>query len=88
LELTIKAGKQYRMKDLTFTGLSTQLAERDVKQACNMPSGDIADGEQVGSCMTNLATLFKKKGQDVFVVPSMRFDDASSTVSIELDVEK
>jgi outer membrane protein assembly factor BamA len=88
LELTIKAGKQYRVKDLTFTGLSTQLAERDVKQACSIPSGDIADGEQVESCITNLATLFKKQGQDVFVVPSMRFDDASSTVSIELDVEK
>jgi len=88
LELTIKAGKQYRVKDLTFTGLSTQVAERDLKQACKIPSGEIADGEQVGSCITDLTTLFKKQGQDVFVVPSMRFDDASSTVSFELDVEK
>lgn len=88
LELTVKAGKQYRVKDLTFTGLSTQVAERDLKHACNIPSGEIADGEQVGSCMTNVTTLFKKPGQEVFVVPSMRFDDASSTVSFELDVEK
>lgn len=88
LELTIKAGKQYWVKDLRFTGLSTQVAERDLKQACNIPSGEIADGEQVGSCISNLKTLFKKQGQDVYVVPSIRFDDASSTVSFELDVEK
>jgi len=88
LELAIKAGKQYRVKGLTFAGLSTQVAERDLKQACNIPSGEIADGEKVGSCISNLTTLFKKQGQDVYVVPSMMFDDASSTVSFELDVQK
>ena len=88
LELAIKAGKQYRVKDLTFTGLSGQLAERDLKQACDIRSGEIADAEQVSSCMTNLVTLFHQKGQDVFVVPSMMYDDAGSTVSFQLDVEK
>jgi outer membrane protein assembly factor BamA len=88
LELTIKAGKQYRVKDLTFVGLSGQLAERDLRQTCNILSGEIADGEQVGSCMTNLRTLFQQKGQDVFIVSSMMFDDAGSTVSFQFDVEK
>lgn len=88
LELAIKAGKQYRVKDLTFTGLSGQLAERDLKQACDIRSGEIADAEQVNSCMTNLVTLFHQKGQDVLVVPSMTYDDAGSTVSFQLDVEK
>jgi outer membrane protein assembly factor BamA len=88
LELTVKAGKQYRVKDLTFVGLSGQLAERDLKQACNIRTGEIADGEQVGSCVTSLRTLFQQKGQDVFVVPSMMFDDAASTVSLQFDVEK
>ena len=88
LELAIKAGKQYRVKDLTFTGLSGQLPERDLKQACDIRSGEIADAEQVNSCMTNLVTLFHQKGQDVFVVPSMMYDDAGSTVSFQLDVEK
>jgi outer membrane protein assembly factor BamA len=88
LELTVKAGKQYRVKDLTFVGLSAQLAERDLKQACNIRTGEIADGEQVGSCMTNLRTLFHQKGQDVFVVPSMMYDDAAATVSFQFDIEK
>ena len=88
LELAIKAGKQYRVKDLTFAGLSGQLPERDLKQACDIRIGEIADAEQVNSCMTNLVTLFHQKGQDVFVVPSMMYDDAGSTVSFELDVEK
>lgn len=88
LELAIKAGKQYRVKDLTFAGLSGQLPERDLKQACDIRIGEIADAEQVNSCMTNLVTLFHQKGQDVFVVPSMMYDDAGSTVSFQLDVEK
>ncbi|HEY6339173.1 MAG TPA: POTRA domain-containing protein [Candidatus Sulfotelmatobacter sp.] len=88
LELTIKAGKQYRVKALTFVGLSNQLAERDLKQACTVHSGEIADGEEIGSCLQNLRTLFHQKGQDVFVVPSMKFDDATSTVFLQLDVEK
>jgi outer membrane protein assembly factor BamA len=88
LELTIKAGKQYRVKDLTFVGLSGQLAERDLRQTCNILSGEIADEEQVGSCMTNLRTLFQQKGQDVFIVSSMMFDDSGSTVSFQFDVEK
>ncbi|MFZ3366712.1 MAG: hypothetical protein WA239_06310 [Candidatus Sulfotelmatobacter sp.] len=88
LELTIKAGKQYRVKELTFVGLSSQLAERELRQACNIRSGEIAHGEQVGSCVTNLRTLFHQKGQNVSVVPSMMFDDASSSVSFQFDVEK
>lgn len=88
LELTVKAGKQYPVKDLTFVGLSAQLAERDLKQACNIRTGEISDGEQVSSCITNLRTLFQQKGQDVFVVPSMMYDDAAATVSFQFDVEK
>lgn len=88
LELTIKAGKQYRVKDLTFVGLSAQLAEHDLKQACNIRTGEIADGEQVSSCITNLRTLFQQKGQDIFVVPSVMYDDAAAKVSFQLDVEK
>lgn len=88
LELTIKAGKQYRVKDLTFTGLSGQFAERDLRQACNIRSGEIADGEQIGSCITNLRTLFHQKGQDVFVVPGTMYDDAGSTVSLQFEVVK
>lgn len=88
LELTIKAGKQYCVKDLKFTGLSGQLEERDLRQACNIRSGEIADGEQIGSCVASLRTLFHQKGQDVFVVPGMMYDDADSTVSLQFDVQK
>jgi outer membrane protein assembly factor BamA len=88
LELTVKAGKQYRVKDVTFVGLSAQLAERDLKQACSIRTGEIADGVQIGSCITKLRTLFQEKGQDVFVVPSMMYDDAAATVSLQFDVEK
>lgn len=88
LELTVKAGKQYRVKDLTFVGLSAKLAQRDLKQACSIRTGEIADAEQVSSCITNLGALFHQKGEDVFVVPSMMYDDAAATVSFQFDVEK
>ena len=87
LELAIKAGKQYRVKDLNFAGHSTQVAERDLKQACNIPSGEIADGEQVGTCISSLPALFKKHGQDVYVVPSMGFDDASSITQVPTEMD-
>lgn len=88
LELTIKAGKQYRVKDLAFAGLASEMPEPDLRHACDIRSGEIADGERVSSCITNLTTLFHKKEQDVFVVPSMMFDDAGSTVSFQFEVEK
>lgn len=88
LEIDVEAGKQYSVKDLLFVGLSGQLAERDLKEACDLRTGQIADGEHVRSCMTNLRTLFQRKGQNVSVVPSMAFADAASTVSIQFDVEK
>jgi outer membrane protein assembly factor BamA len=88
LELNIKAGERYRVKDVTFAGLSSQVAEEDLKKACSIRSGEIADGELVASCTTDLGTLFHKKGHDVFVVPNMVFDDAASTVSFQFDVEE
>lgn len=88
LQLIINAGKQYRVKELTFAGLSSQLSQRNLRQSCDMRSGEIADGERASSCITNLISLFHHKGQDVFVVPSMMYDDAASTVSFQFDVQK
>jgi outer membrane protein assembly factor BamA len=88
LELIIQAGKQYRVKDLTFAGLSSQLSQGDLRHSCDIRSGEIADGERASSCITNLTNLFHRKGQEVFVVPSMMYDDAASTVSFQFDVQK
>jgi outer membrane protein assembly factor BamA len=88
LELIIKAGEQYRVKDVTFAGLSSQLSQGDLRQSCDIRSGEIADGDRASSCITNLSNLFHKKGQEVFVVPSMMYDDAASTVSFQFDIQK
>jgi len=79
LELIVKAGKQYRVKDMTFAGLSTELPQADLRQAFNIQRGDIADGEEIGVGIANLRTLFQRKGKDVYVIPNMTFDDAAST---------
>jgi len=88
LELTVKAGKQYRVKDMTFAGLSTELPQADLRQAFNIQRGDIADAEEIGVGIANLRTLFQRKGKDVYVIPNMTFDDAASTVSLQFDIEK
>ena len=88
LELTIKAGRQYRLKDMTFKGLSTELPQAKLREAFRIKSGDIADAEEIGIGIANLETLFRQKGQDVFVVPDMSFDDSASTVSLQFDIEK
>lgn len=88
VELTIKAGKQYRIREMTFVGLSTELPEADLKQAFTIHEGDIADAGQIGAGMVNLQTLFKRKGNNVYVVPEMVFDEVASTVSYRFDIEK
>ena len=88
LELTIKAGKQYRVKDMTFVGLSAELPEVDLRQAFNIQRGDVADAEKISVGIGILRARFQQKGKDVYVVPEMTFDDAASTVSFQFDVEK
>ena len=88
LELVIKAGKQYRVKNMIFVGLSTELPQADLRQAFKIQLGDIADAEKIGVGIRNLETLFHRKGKDVTVVPDMTFDDAASTVSFQFDIEK
>jgi outer membrane protein assembly factor BamA len=88
LDLTIKAGKQYRVKDMTFVGLSAELPQADLRQAFNMQRGDVADAEKISVGIGNLQARFQQKGKEVFVVPEMTFDDTASTVSLQFDVEK
>ena len=88
LELTIKAGKQYRVKDITFAGLSTELPQADLRQAFKIQRGDIADGEEIGNGIGNLIILFRRRGKNVVVIPTMTFDDAVSTVSLRFDIVK
>jgi outer membrane protein assembly factor BamA len=87
LELVIKAGKQYRVKDMSFVGLSTELPQADLRQAFKIQRGDIADAEKIGVGIRNLETLFHRKGKDVTVIPDMIFDEASA-VSFQFDIEK
>lgn len=87
LELTIRAGKQYRVKDLTFAGLSNELPQADLAQAFNIHQGDVADAEAISIGMDKLMTQFRRKGKDVFIVPNLIFDDAASTVSLIIDTQ-
>jgi outer membrane protein assembly factor BamA len=88
LELIVKTGKQYRVKDMTFAGLSTESPQADLRQAFHIQRGDIADAEEIRVGIANLRALFQRKGKDVYVIPNMTFDDAASTVSLQFDIEK
>ena len=88
LEITIEPGNRYRIKGVTFAGLSREAQDSDLHLACNLNDGDVADGEEVGNCVANLRALFQKKGSDVAVIPSLTFDDDHSAVAFNFDIEK
>jgi outer membrane protein assembly factor BamA len=88
LEVTIQAGTQYRLKDITFAGVSNKLPQADLAQAFNLRHGDVADAEAISVGADNLMTQFRRKGKDVFIVPNLIFDDAASTVSLIIDTQK
>lgn len=88
LELTISAGRQYRIKDMSFSGLSTEVRRTDLTQAFDIHPGDIADAEKIGIGIANLQALFRRKGKDVAVLPDVIFDDAVSAVSFRFDIRE
>lgn len=88
LEIAIEPGNRYRVRGVTFAGLSREAQDSDLRQACILNDGDVADGEQVGNCVANLRALFQKKGLDVAVIPNMTFDDEHLVVALNFDIEK
>jgi outer membrane protein assembly factor BamA len=88
LEITIEPGNRYRIRGVTFSGMSEQAQDSDLRQACSLNDGDVADGDEVGNCVPNLRAIFQKKGLEVAVVPNMTFDDDHSTVALNFNIEK
>jgi outer membrane protein assembly factor BamA len=88
LEIAIEPGNRYRVRGVTFAGLSREAPDSDLRQACILNDGDVADGEEVGNCVANLRALFQKKGLEVAVTPNMTFDDEHLAVAIKFDIEK
>ena len=88
LEVVVKAGRRYRVQDLNFVGLSGQVTEADLNQSCSVQRGEVANMEEVATCIRNLQARFQKTGQDVYVIPTVTFDDAASTVSLQFDIRK
>jgi len=88
LEIAIEPGNRYRVRGVTFAGLSREAQDSDLRRACILNDGDVADGEEVGNCVANLRALFEKKGLDVAVIPNMTFDDEHMVVALNFDIEK
>jgi outer membrane protein assembly factor BamA len=88
LDVGMEIGNRYRVKGITFAGLSHELEELDLKQACKLHEGDIADAEEAANCVTNLVAAFHEKGQDVKVITQTTFDDTLLTVVFGFDIEK
>lgn len=88
LEVAMQIGNRYRVKGVTFAGLSHEVDEADLKQACKFQEGEVADGEEASNCIANLKALFHQKGHEVTVIPNTTFDDKFLTVVFGFDIEK
>ena len=86
LEVTIRAGLQYRLKDVSFSGLASEFPAHELRETCSLQQGDIADGNELGITIAKLDAFFKKRGKNYSVVPTMVFDDAAHTASVTFDV--
>ncbi len=88
LQVTVHAGLQYRLKDVSFLGRASEFSAGELREAIHLRQGDIADGNEIATGLANLMALFKRNEQDYFVVPSMTFDDAAHTMSFIFDIQK
>jgi outer membrane protein assembly factor BamA len=85
IQLTIHPGIQYRVKDVSFSGLSSELSLLN----CGKPFiGDIADGNEIGVGIAMLRGLFRKAGKNYVAIAEAKFDDTAHTVSFRFDIEK
>jgi outer membrane protein assembly factor BamA len=88
LLVTVHAEPQYRLKDVSFAGRASEFSAGELRDAIHLRQGDIAYSNEIGTGIANLMALFKRKGQDYFVVPATTFDDAAHTVSVTFDIQK
>jgi outer membrane protein assembly factor BamA len=88
VQLTIHAGQQYRVKDISFSGLSSEFSSNELTGAIHLRPGDIADGNEIEVGIVTLSGLFKKTGKHYATIPQSIFDDSAHTVSFVFDIEK
>ena len=86
--MTVHDGQQYRVKDVSFSGHASEFSAGELRDAFHLQRGDIADGNEIGTGTANLMALFKRKGKDYFVIPSMTYDDTAHTMSFTFDIQK
>jgi len=88
LVLMVHAGLQYRIKDVTFSGLASEFPPSELRECIHLRQGDIADGNEIGGGMANLFAIFRKKKLDYAIIPSMTFDDATHMLTVDFEIQK
>lgn len=88
LKMKVNAGRQYRVREITFSGLASEFSSAELGDSIHLRPGDVADANEIDVGTANLNALCKKAGKHCFTIPNARFDEAHGTVSFDLDVEK
>jgi outer membrane protein assembly factor BamA len=88
LQLAIHSGQQYRVKDISFSGLASEFSSKELKNAIHLGSGDIADLNEIVAGIETMKGLFKNKGKDYVVIPELTFDDSTKRVSITFHIQE
>jgi outer membrane protein assembly factor BamA len=88
LQVTVHAGLQYRIKDISFARLASEFLPGELEDAFHLRKGDIADGNELNVGIASLTALFKRKGLDYAAIPAVMFDDAARTLTFSFDIQK
>jgi len=88
LQLTIQAGQQYRVKDISFSGLASEFSPNELREAISLRQGDIADGNEIEAGVATLRGLFKRTGKPYVTTLQLILDDSTRTASFIFDIEQ
>jgi outer membrane protein assembly factor BamA len=87
LQLTIHAGQQYRVKDISFSGLASEFPANELREAIHLRQGDIADGNEIEAGLATLTGLFKRTGKRYVTLTQVMLDDSAHSASFIFDIE-
>jgi len=88
LTISVKARQRYRLAGISFRG-NTVLSSSELRAIFPIEDGDILDVEKIQQGMESFRKAYSQKGfVNVVPVPSLITDNASSAISLTLEVDE
>jgi hypothetical protein len=86
--VTIEAGNQYKMGEITFKG-TTQFKKEQLRSQFPILAGSVFNGSSVSAGLEKLKALYEAQGfADVGAVPAMAVNEEKHVIDVSVEVEE